>query len=169
LATISWLSSETSDSSSLASRRRWKVEHRFQIPRFGADPHLAFARIRRQAQQRNVITRHGFEHGEQAFPRPAQLLGHLAHFGQVLPPVRGFAAGLRLELAARFRRSVRRWAVCRVTLLLLGMRVEVLLHAETQQRQQHTAAEQTPAQRAGTRPWLKIQIERAHVRPPPGT
>jgi hypothetical protein len=56
-----------------------------------------------------------------------------------------------------------------VALLLFGVRVEVLLHAEAQQRQQHTTAEQTPTQWAGTWPWLKIEVKGAHVRPPPGT
>lgn len=60
------------------------LQHRFEVACLGGNAHLALARIRRQAEQRDVVLRHGFKHGEQLLPRTLQLLRHTAHLCQAL-------------------------------------------------------------------------------------
>ena len=144
-----------------------EFEHGVQIPRLGTDTHLTFTSVRGQGQQGDVFARHGFEHGEQALPRTAQLLGNLAHFGQVMRLLAGFGRG-QCDLAAGVAGECS-LGVLQMALLLRGLFVEVVLGDQTHQRQYHATAQQAPAQWAGTTTRLEVEHQRAHVRPPSET
>ena len=115
-----------------------EIQHRWQITRFSADPHLPLAGIRGQGQQGNIVARHAFEHRKQTFPRAAQLLRDLAHFGEVLRLLAGFGRAqgaftctVAGELALRG---------LQMTLLLFGLGIEMLC-TPRHSSAAHTAAE----------------------------